>query len=189
MTEADELLESLDRQLRSGVAGTIDRRADDRWELTLETDESPTRLRITFNDCAETRHLGDRFTGGGLFGQHPLLWNDFEPIAALYLYESVEDPITLLDEIRATVNEWSGGWRNADEYLDREHWPEDITEPRPGPLLEGPLSLIRQCEKVVRRLGIEHASTPGDASKSVPRQVLICGSSFVIARGFEAESL
>ena len=155
-----DLLEALDHQLRAGAPGEFRHRKPTHWDLSVEADDLPSPLRVSFTDSGEVRHVRDTFAGGGLFGQHPVLRNDFEPIAGLYLFERCEDPGTLLDEIRGTVNEWSEGWRNADEYLNAENWPEDLIDARAGLLLEGPLSLVRDCEKVVRRLGIEPAFDP-----------------------------
>ena len=179
------MIDVIDSKLRDEAEGKILAREATHWNLELDScDET---IRVSFDDPAETRFVVDAFQGGGVFDHHPLLWHWQDQTAYIHVVQNVESASGVLDEIRSTVNSWSQGWRTADEYINEDAWPEDVTRAGNGLLLTGPKSLAYECAKVLRYRGIEF-STSLDREPSLARlRVLICGSSFVVARQIRAE--
>ena len=174
------------KNLPSRRAGYIERRQTTYWDLRFHNGDA---WRVHFRSKREFA-----FAKPGGFGfvrllkRHPLLLDYQASWQSVYLSQKVADPLVLVEQLYQIVCNSMAGWRPAMRYLNTKAGLEQLLKDGYGLVYEAPLALSRKMLNAFRRAQVK-VSVFSDERPVYPVQVLIMGSSYVVAEQFRYDRI
>ncbi len=124
--------------------------------------------------------------------EHPLLWPHLRSRSALYVARTGTDISSLVKDLYDAHVDVVGDWFSFRTFINTDRSLTDLLKSGAGFFAEGPDLLIERYAAVMQRYDIEvtiidtsESAPSGAVDKPVALQVLLLGSSYIIAESFQ----
>ena len=170
-----------------GQGGAVEHRQSTYWDLRFQ---EAGLWRVHFIGKKEFGfEEPGTFDSLNFFSSHPLLDDYLEPWESVYMSRPYSCSIDLVNRIFSTVAEESDGWRSADKYLNDKCDIRELMSGGYGLLFQAPQGIGRCMAQVFFEAGVRSSRLSCHGAKMKEAMVLVLGGSFVVAEGFNYESL
>jgi hypothetical protein len=163
------------------VGYQVTRRQTTFWELRHDGGLD----RIHFHGKEEFAFVGASAASYSIIEKHAVLIDYAFAWENIYIARPVAAPEQILMEITAAIDCRVEGWRSAARYLNA-FGAERVLRDGFGQLLAAPIPIADVSKSVLGAASAQFTSLPGGPSRW-PRQALIAGPNFVVARSFRVE--
>lgn len=166
--------------------GAVEHRQSTYWDLRFQ---EAGLWRVHFKGKKESWFdEPGTFEALSICSSHPLLADYQDPWDCVYLSGPIICSIDLVERLKAAVVEETDGWRSANRYLNDCVDLYDLMEGGYGMLFRAPRRIGRRLARVLFEADARFTNLPYGA-KSEDSLALILGRSYVVASGFQYESL